>query len=83
MRRLLVHLITLVYLKQVFYLQLSGASLMMSEFNESFMVACDFLRDLTKEKTECINAFIKCQDVVDWLQESMKKSMCICVFCIN
>jgi len=72
--------VTLVPSKHVFHLQLSGGKLMMSEFDESFMGACDFLTEMTEEKTECINAFIKCRNVVDWLQESMKKSMCIYVY---
>jgi len=47
----------------------------MSEFDESLMKACELLKDLTNEKTKCLDAFIKCQDVVLWLKESMKMCM--------
>jgi len=39
------------------------------------MKACKLLKDLTNEKTKCLDAFIKCQDVVKWLKESMKMCM--------
>jgi len=47
----------------------------MSAFDESLMTACAFLKHISPEERECIDAFIKCRAVVEWLRESMKEGI--------
>lgn len=44
----------------------------MKSFNESLMDTCDFLKDLTRSKANCLNEFVKCGRLVTWLKETMK-----------
>jgi hypothetical protein len=45
----------------------------MKSFDESVMNACDFLKDLTPQREKCLNMFVQCRPLVQWLKESMKK----------
>ncbi|XP_060561077.1 E3 ubiquitin-protein ligase RNF213-like, partial [Ruditapes philippinarum] len=46
----------------------------MKSFDESVMNACDFLKDLTPQREKCLNMFVQCRPLVQWLKESMKKA---------
>ncbi|XP_053396351.1 E3 ubiquitin-protein ligase RNF213-like isoform X8 [Mercenaria mercenaria] len=46
----------------------------MKAFDNSVMKACEFLKDLTPDKEQCLKMFVICEPLVHWLKESMKKS---------
>ncbi|XP_053390335.1 E3 ubiquitin-protein ligase rnf213-alpha-like, partial [Mercenaria mercenaria] len=46
----------------------------MKSFNDKVMKACDSLKDIEPAKEQCLNTFVRCEQLVKWLQESMKKS---------
>ncbi|KAL3881517.1 hypothetical protein ACJMK2_027949 [Sinanodonta woodiana] len=52
--------------------QENTANKMMKEFDDSLLKTCEFLEDLTPEKTKCLDHFINCKRLVLWLRESMK-----------
>ncbi|KAK3585578.1 hypothetical protein CHS0354_036765 [Potamilus streckersoni] len=52
--------------------QENAANKMMKNFDASLLKTCKFLRDLTPDKTKCLNQFIKCSPLIHWLRESMK-----------
>ncbi|KAL3881512.1 hypothetical protein ACJMK2_027944 [Sinanodonta woodiana] len=52
--------------------QENAADKKMKEFDDSLLKTCEFLKDLTSEKTKCLDHFIYCKNLVQWLRESMK-----------
>eukprot|EP00105_Crassostrea_gigas_P007930 XP_011422347.1 PREDICTED: E3 ubiquitin-protein ligase rnf213-alpha isoform X2 [Crassostrea gigas] len=44
----------------------------MSDFNKSLMDACDILREIGPRETECLQEFINCKTLIDWLKKSME-----------
>lgn len=54
-------------------LQNSESNVEMRFFNDSVMDACDFLKELTEERADCLFAFVICRPLVQWLKDSMKK----------
>lgn len=44
----------------------------MSEFDSSLIEACDILRDITEEKAQCIDEFVRSKQLIDWLKKSIK-----------
>ncbi|XP_060586365.1 E3 ubiquitin-protein ligase rnf213-alpha-like [Ruditapes philippinarum] len=46
----------------------------MKSFDNSVMKACEFLKELTPKKEKCLETFVKCGPLVQWLKESMKTS---------
>ncbi|XP_053396009.1 E3 ubiquitin-protein ligase rnf213-alpha-like [Mercenaria mercenaria] len=51
----------------------SDNDLEMRSFDDSVMKACDFLTELTPAREICLKTFIRCEPLVKWLKESMKK----------
>ncbi|XP_053396012.1 E3 ubiquitin-protein ligase rnf213-alpha-like [Mercenaria mercenaria] len=45
------------------------------QFDDSFMNAFDFLKDLTTKRAHCLSTFLKCQPLVQWLKESMQSGL--------
>ncbi|KAL3881513.1 hypothetical protein ACJMK2_027945, partial [Sinanodonta woodiana] len=45
---------------------------MMKEFDEKLLKICELLELISSEKTRCLDHFIKCKRLVQWLRESMK-----------
>ncbi|WAR07197.1 R213A-like protein [Mya arenaria] len=41
------------------------------DFNESLMKTCEILKHITKEKSNCLDAFVNSANLVKWLKESM------------
>ncbi|XP_052808691.1 E3 ubiquitin-protein ligase rnf213-alpha-like isoform X2 [Mya arenaria] len=44
------------------------------DFNESLMKTCEILKHITKEKSNCLDAFVNSANLVKWLKESMRES---------
>ncbi|KAL3881514.1 hypothetical protein ACJMK2_027946, partial [Sinanodonta woodiana] len=55
--------------------QENAANKMMKEFDDSVLKTCKFLKDFTPEKTKCLDYFVKCSPLVQWLRESMKRGL--------
>lgn len=43
----------------------------MRKLDNNLLATCSILGKVTKERAECLKAFIKCKPLVDWLTESM------------
>ncbi|KAK3585576.1 hypothetical protein CHS0354_036763 [Potamilus streckersoni] len=52
--------------------QENAAKKKMKEFDDSLLETCEFLEELTPEKTKCLNQFITCKRLVQWLRNSME-----------
>ncbi|KAK3585587.1 hypothetical protein CHS0354_036774 [Potamilus streckersoni] len=52
--------------------QENAANMKMKEFDDSLLKTCTFLEDLTAEKTNCLDHFVMCKNLVIWLRRSMK-----------
>ncbi|KAL3881511.1 hypothetical protein ACJMK2_027943, partial [Sinanodonta woodiana] len=50
----------------------NAADKKMKEFDDSLLTTCGFLEDLTSEKTNCLDHFITCEPLIQWLRKSMK-----------
>ncbi|XP_053396011.1 E3 ubiquitin-protein ligase rnf213-alpha-like [Mercenaria mercenaria] len=46
----------------------------MEQFDDSLMDACEFLKDFSRSRAACLNTFLNCQPLVQWLKESMHTS---------
>ncbi|XP_053396017.1 E3 ubiquitin-protein ligase rnf213-alpha-like [Mercenaria mercenaria] len=46
----------------------------MEQFDDSLMDACEFLKDFSRSRASCLNTFLNCQPLVQWLKESMHTS---------
>lgn len=36
------------------------------------MQTCEFLKDVTEKRAKCLQAFVDCENLVQWLKQSMK-----------
>ncbi|KAK3585575.1 hypothetical protein CHS0354_036762 [Potamilus streckersoni] len=50
----------------------NAADKKMKEFEDSLLKTCEFLKDLTPEKTICLDHFIACKPLVLWLRKSIE-----------
>lgn len=39
------------------------------------MDACDILREIGPSETECLQEFINCKTLIDWLKKSMESKL--------
>lgn len=44
----------------------------MKDFDEKLMQTCEFLKDVTEKRAKCLQAFVDCENLVQWLKQSMK-----------
>ncbi|VDI41573.1 Hypothetical predicted protein [Mytilus galloprovincialis] len=52
-----------------------GADTNMNKLDKSLLKTCSVLREVTKERAECLKTFIRCKQLVDWLRESMPSGL--------
>lgn len=55
----------------------------MSDFNKSLMDACDILREIGPRETECLQEFINCKTLIDWLKKSMESKLEFLLQCVK
>lgn len=44
----------------------------MNEFDRSLIDACDVLRGIKDDHAKCLEEFINCKKLIDWLRKSME-----------
>ncbi|XP_053396356.1 E3 ubiquitin-protein ligase rnf213-alpha-like [Mercenaria mercenaria] len=52
----------------------------MNSFDQTVVKTCEFLKDITSERTKCLVAFMNCGNLIKWLQESMHELKQLKVF---
>lgn len=47
------------------------------------MDACDILREIGPRETECLQEFINCKTLIDWLKKSMESKLEFLLQCVK
>ena len=63
------------YVGFLFQVQGSETETKMRDFNNSLIEACDVLRGIGDSETKCLEAFIDCKQLIDWLRKSMESKI--------
>ena len=59
----------------LFQVQGSETETKMRDFNNSLIDACDVLKGIGDQETKCLEAFIDCKQLIDWLRKSMESKI--------
>lgn len=59
--------------------QVQGKETKMNEFDSSLISACDVLRGIKDEHAKCLEEFINCKQLIDWLRKTMESELSIFV----
>ena len=43
----------------------------MKDFDKSIMKTCHILQGIKQKESDCLNEFVKCGPLIEWLKESM------------
>ncbi|VDI83612.1 Hypothetical predicted protein, partial [Mytilus galloprovincialis] len=53
-----------------------GEDTVMKKLDNNLLTTCSILGGITQDRSECLQVFIKCKPLVDWIKESMPEKEC-------